>query len=177
MNLPEVTIRPADASDADRLALIGATTFAETYAGLVDGQAIVDHCASAHTPDAYRKLLNEGAAAWLALVEPGSAPVGYAVTCEPDLEAAEPGDRELRRIYALSRFHGAGVGAALLDAAIRGSGDSDRLLVGVKNDNHRAISFYRKQGFEQIGTRTFSVACKSYDDFVLARPIAAKASQ
>ena len=38
----------------------------------------------------------------------------------------------------------------------------------MKNDNHRAIGFYTKQGFRQIGTRRFDVGGTLYDDVVLA---------
>ena len=44
----------------------------------------------------------------------------------------------------------------------------ERLVLGVKNDNHRAIGFYTKQGFRQIGTRRFDVGGTLYDDVVLA---------
>ena len=47
----------------------------------------------------------------------------------------------------------------------------DRLLLGVKQDNERAIGFYRKQGFEQIATRRFDVGGTFYDDVVLARAL------
>ena len=46
-----------------------------------------------------------------------------------------------------------------------------RLLLGVKDDNHRAISFYAKHRFETVGTRRFDVGGKTYDDFVLARTL------
>ncbi|HCO47421.1 MAG TPA: GNAT family N-acetyltransferase, partial [Erythrobacter sp.] len=46
-----------------------------------------------------------------------------------------------------------------------------RLLLGVKDDNHRAIAFYTKQGFRQIATRRFDVGGTLYDDVVLARDL------
>ena len=55
------TLRRAGADDVDRLALIGAATFLETFAGILDGEAIVGHCARVHAPDAYREALDAGA--------------------------------------------------------------------------------------------------------------------
>ena len=48
-----------------------------------------------------------------------------------------------------------------------------RLLLGVYAQNDRALAFYRKQGFADLGTRQFNVGGKLYDDLVLARPLAA----
>lgn len=172
----EWTIRPAQAEDVDALALVGAATFLDTYAGAVDGDALIAHCAEHHSAAAYRTYLNAGAQAWLVELAPGGAPIGYALACSPELEQAQPGDWELKRIYLLSRFHGCGASAALLDRVVASCGDHSRLLLGVKNDNTRALHFYRKHGFAEIGTRSFQVGAHRYDDLVLARPLILKTS-
>ena len=64
-----------------------------------------------------------------------------------------------------------GTAAALFDHALDGAAGHDRLVLGVKNDNHRAIAFYTKQGFAQIATRRFDVGGTLYDDVVLARDL------
>jgi ribosomal protein S18 acetylase RimI-like enzyme len=169
-SMPVWTVRPAGLDDTSALALVGAATFLETFAGMIDGSAIVGHCAAHHSPEAYATLFAKGAQAWLGNAE-GDAPIGYALLAQPDLEAALPGDIELKRIYSLSRFHGSGLGGALMAAAVAGASGHERLLLGVKADNHRAIAFYRKQGFDPIATRQFNVGGKVYDDLVLARPL------
>ena len=169
---PSWTIREAGADDAAALALIGAATFLETFAGILDGDAIVAHCAAKHCDAAYRALLADGARAWLAEAQPGGAPIGFTLVGKPDLAAAEDGDIELKRIYSLSRFHGSGLGAALMREAVAAARDHRRLLLGVYARNERALAFYRKQGFADIGTRRFDVGGKLYDDLVLARPLA-----
>ena len=50
--IPTWTIREAGEADAPALALIGAATFLETFAGILDGDAIVGHCAAQHNADA-----------------------------------------------------------------------------------------------------------------------------
>jgi len=164
-------IRPADTVDAERLALVGAATFLESFAGVVDGGGIVAHCAQQHSAGKYRNYLNMGARAWLAEVGPGAAPVGYALACKPELEQAQDGDLELKRIYLFSRFQGSGIASALMQAVLAAADGHERLLLGVKDDNHRALAFYRKHGFEVIGTRRFDVGGKTYDDHVLARDL------
>jgi ribosomal protein S18 acetylase RimI-like enzyme len=78
---------------------------------------------------------------------------------------------ELKKIYVLSRFHGSGIALQLLNAAVKHAAGLNRLLLGVKADNHRAIAFYHKQGFDEIGTRRFDVGGTLYDDIVLARDL------
>jgi len=170
---PTWAIREAGEADAAALALIGAATFLETFAGILDGQAIVGHCAAQHQEAAYRAYLASGARAWLAEAQPGGAPSGFALIGRPDLAAAEAGDIELKRIYSLSRFHGSGLGAALMRCALDAAAGHRRLLLGVYARNERALAFYRKQGFVDVGTRQFNVGGKLYDDRVLARPFAA----
>ena len=166
---PDIAIREASATDAARLSLVADATFLETFAGLIDGEALVVHCARHHEPDHLRARLGAGARAWLAELD--GAPVGYALLVEPELDAAEPGDIELKKIYLLSRFHGGDTAARLLTSTIDGAAGHSRLLLGVKDDNHRAIGFYAKHGFRQIATRRFDVGGTLYDDVVLARDL------
>lgn len=164
-----VTIREAHVDDVGRLSLVASATFLETFSGMIDGDALVAHCTSAHAPDYLRDMLGQGARAWLAEID--RAPVGYALLTEPELDAARAGDIELKKIYLLSRFHGSGIASRLFDAALAGAAGRQRLLLGVKDDNHRAIAFYTKQGFAQIATRRFDVGGTLYDDVVLARDL------
>src|SRR3546814_11132329 len=72
--------------------------------------------------------------------------------------------RSLKRIYSLSRFHGTGLGAALMERAVAAAEGHRRLLLGVYARNDRALAFYPKQGFADIGTSRFDVGGKLYDE-------------
>ncbi len=166
-------IRECTAADAEALAIIGAATVLEAFAGLIPGDSLLAHCRKNHVPAAYRTLLADPRTrAWIAEVSPGAAPVGYAMLTPPDFPAGllRDGDRELRRIYLFSRFHGGGTARALMDRAIAEARrqDAERLLLGVHPENHRALAFYRKSGFVEIGRRTFRVGDSIFDDPVLA---------
>jgi diamine N-acetyltransferase len=174
----EWMIRTADKGEVDRLALIGAATFLETFAGILPGDAIVAHCRTEHGADAYRQLLADPrAAAWFAEAEEGGAPVGYALVTKPDLEAADPagGDLELKRIYSLSHMHGSGIGPKLMECAVEHAEAqrARRLLLGVFKYNVRAIAFYKREGFVPIAERQFRVGNKVCEDLVLAKPLGA----
>ncbi|WP_223620395.1 GNAT family N-acetyltransferase [Lysobacter sp. ESA13C] len=168
-----VRIRRAGADDAGALALAGAATFLETYAGILHGRDIVEHCRKQHAQEVYADWLDDaGAALWLAETAEGAAPVGYAVITPPKLPLHDlsGGDLELKRIYLLSRFHGGGVGRELMEQAVaearvRGA---RRLLLGVYAGNARALAFYARNGFEHVGERRFQVGGNTYGDAILA---------
>ncbi|MBB5710351.1 GNAT family N-acetyltransferase [Sphingomonas xinjiangensis] len=167
------TVCEAGLADAPALAVIGAASFLDTFAGVLSGSAIVEHCLGANSAERYAQYLSDGGRAWLAKIAPGAAPIGFALLTKPQIEGAQDGDIELKRIYTLSRFHGTGVGAALMQAVVAGAQGHARLLLGVYGANERAIAFYRKNGFDQIATRKFDIGGTLYDDVVLARPLAA----
>ena len=168
-------VRVAAEEDVDRLALVGAATFLETFAGVIDGAAIVAHCREEHSAGAYLRSMQTGATAWLAEAAVGLAPIGLALVDAPSLPGAELDgtDLELKRIYSFSRFHGTGLGSELMRVAVEHArrAEARRLLLGVYEHNARAIAFYRKEGFEPVGRRAFQVGHRVYDDLVLARRV------
>ena len=172
--LGDVVIRPCRASDAEGLALVGRATFLESYAEVLPGADILAHCAKQHAPSLYADWLARDAhGLWIAEAA-GGAPVGYVTLNPPDLPVETgPADIEIKRIYLLSRYHGGGLGAALLASALSGAvaRGCERVLLGVFSQNTQAIGFYRRQGFAQVGVRQFQVGANLYDDLVLGRPL------
>lgn len=170
---PPTRIRRAEAADAGALALIGAATFLETFAGILNGRDIVEHCRVQHAPSIYGGWLADPAVAvWLAETQTPPAPVGYALIAPSKLplDDVSETDLELKRIYLLSRFHGGGVGRELMNHAIaeaRARG-ARRLLLGVYAGNQRALAFYARNGFYQVGERLFEVGGNPYADNMLA---------
>jgi GNAT superfamily N-acetyltransferase len=189
-----ITVRPATLADAPALALVGAATFLEAYSWVLPGADIVEFCRDHSTVAAYEKYLQRpdtritlAVTGW---AQPPSAPAGFAMVCAPDMGgfATQPGDLELKRIYLFSRFRskatpvlnaegtllpGVRGGQALMDAAIASARElgGKCLLLGTNAGNERAIAFYRRNGFAEAGTRTFSVGCMSCCDLVFAKPL------
>ncbi len=155
------------------VSLVAGASVLEAFAGELTGADLLAHCQRNNSPEAFAKYLAQPSTRCvLAEAEPGDAPVGYHVCCEPDLPVpGTPGDYELRRIYLLHRFQGLGIGRALMEDALertRALGRT-RLLLGVYGQNHDAIRFYEKAGFERIGERLFRVGSTTHHDAVMAR--------
>ena len=168
----DVHVRECTVADATTLAVIGSATLLDAYAGFLPGEALLAHCARLHVPAVYEaELARPKSRAWLAEVEPGAAPIGYALLTVPEFppELVEAGDLELRRIYVLSRFHGDGAGKRLMETAVAHTREAGapHLLLGLHPENHRAMAFYRKHGFEQIGTRRFYLGQTPFEDPVM----------
>nr|WP_245942353.1 GNAT family N-acetyltransferase [Sphingomonas gilva] len=155
--------------------MVGAATFLDAFAGILDGPDIVAHCAANNSAAAFGKWLGDGGSVVsIAETATGGAPVGYTVLTAPDLPIAiGPGDIELKRIYALSRFHGTGLGGALMELALddaRRAGKS-RVLLGVYGENARARAFYERHGFTLSGKRDFRVGATVHQDVIYARAL------
>lgn len=166
----EVILRECVPGDEEALALVGAATFLETFAGLLDGPDILAHCRNQHAAAQY--------AGWLAdpeyklcLAELNGGPVGFAVLSPPDLPVVlNEQDIELKRIYLLHRFQGGGLGRRLLEWSVAQARSlrRERLLLGVKADNTAALAFYDRVGFIRIGERKFLVGSMLCDDYILS---------
>jgi GNAT superfamily N-acetyltransferase len=156
---------------AETLALIGPASFLEAFAGVLEGEDILAHCRNQHSVAKY--------AAWLAepearacVAEVKGAPVGYALLLKPNLPLETTADDlELKRIYLLHRFQGAGIGSALMHWSLEtaASMGKKRLLLGVHDGNRQAIAFYERHGFRQVGTRSFQVGKTICSDLILGR--------
>ena len=172
---PAWRLRVAGAADADALALVASASFLETYAGSLDGADLVAHCVANNTREKFAAWASDPhTAVTLAEIIPGYAPLGYTVLTSVDLPV-EPrdGDIELRRIYAMARLHGSGVGPAMMAQALADAArlGKTRVLLGVWGENYRAHRFYERQGFAVVGTRQFKVGNVVHDDLVYARSV------
>jgi ribosomal protein S18 acetylase RimI-like enzyme len=171
---PKIACREVHADEASTLAVIGSATLLEAFAGWLPGISLLAHCRANHSAEAWLQLLAQpGTRAWLAEVEPGAAPVGYALlVAKPEFPASllQPGDMELRRIYVFSRFHGSGAAPLLHHHVTKAAQDAGagRLLLGVHEGNARALAFYHRNGYTAVGRRTFRVGAETFDDPVLA---------
>ena len=103
----------------------------------------------------------------------GYAQLRFASAPKPGVTLARP--VELGRIYLLPRFHGQGLGTALMgrlvEHARRRGGDG--LWLNAWQDATRAIAFYLRQGFHIVGRTEFTVGDDSKPNWVMQKCFAA----
>jgi diamine N-acetyltransferase len=175
MIAPGLVIRPAEARDAGALAALGARTFADTFGAdntaedlrlyLTVTYGASQQLAEFVDPD-IRTLVADQGGLLVAFTQLRRGPSPPCVTL--------PSPVEVWRFYVDKPWHGRGVARHLMDAAL----DTARELGGssvwlsVWERNPRAIAFYTKCGFSDVGSKLFLVGTDRQTDRVMAREIA-----
>ena len=165
-----MNIRYGTTDDAGMLSELGAKTFFETFAKDNTPENIEAYLRKSFSPEIQFHELSQPEAIFLIAETNGSA-IGYAQLILNSRDQAIGGSRplELRRIYAAQEHQGKGVGKGLMQAAIREARrrGCDCIWLGVWEKNQRAIEFYKKWGFREVGTHTFTVGDEPQNDFVM----------
>ena len=168
-----VRLRRATAEDAALLSVVGSATFLESYAWAMPGRDVAQFCIEQHTVELYARYLAKVDTRITLAVTGDDAPVGFAMLCEPDFAGFDvvDGDIELKRIYRLSQYGAGRTGQRLMDAALADAREMGRkrVLLGTNAGNVRAIEFYRRNGFEEVGTRRFVVGMQQCCDAVFGK--------
>ena len=85
----------------------------------------------------------------------------------------DPDSLEIERIYVSSEFQGAGLGRYLIEQAIAIATERNKeyAWLGVWEMNEKAIRFYKKNGFYEIGTHTFVMGEDVQNDYVMRKDL------
>ena len=164
-------IRPATAADAAALAEFAARCFSDTYAKVNDPEDMALHLARTFSADIQaREIADPSGACLLAIVEGRIA--GYTVVRDGVSHPSVGGTRpcEVRRFYVDHAWHGRGLAPALMmgarsEASARGA---TTLWLTAWEENPRALGFYAKMGFRDVGVATFLLGRSAQTDRVLA---------
>lgn len=170
-----VTIRRATDDDAAALAEFGRRTFEETFGPDNDPGNLAIYVARAYGPA--RQLAEIRDPDGITLISEHQGVIaGYAQVhrLNPAACVTDPHPVELRRFYVDRPFQGRGLARrqmrAVLDAARALGGETVWLAVWERNP--RAMAFYNKCGFRDVGAQTFQMGPEEQYDRVYARPIA-----
>lgn len=169
-----VVWRRAGPQDAEALAYLGAATFLTTFAFDHPGQPLIEHLRAEHSTAYYADKLEQPDIDIVIGETPLGAPIGYVMMVPPTHpELQQSGDIELKRIYLLGPWQGGGNGKTMLEQAfeIARERKAQRILLAVYEVNSRAIAFYERAGFSQIGETVFMVGDVPFRDMVYARPL------
>ena len=168
------TLRPADLEDAELLAELGARTFRETFEAICSPQDLAAFLVTAYGTEQQRvELADPSRPAWVLAID--GVPAGFVQLRLGHREPCITGLRpvELQRIYLLRSVQGSGLGAALMDTAVdhaRAWG-ADVLWLGVWENNARALAFYRRSGFREVGEHIFQIGQQVDRDLILAKEL------
>ncbi|WP_242097135.1 GNAT family N-acetyltransferase [Sphingomonas sp. CROZ-RG-20F-R02-07] len=163
-----IACRDAVPADAACLADLSTRAFTETFGHLYSPEnlaAFLEKLSVARWAD---ELADP--ALRVRLAEDDGIAAGFAKIGPPSLPFTTRGpSAELRQLYVLTPWQGAGVAYQLMDWAIdatRSLGAAD-LYLSVFVDNARARRFYQRYGFERVGTYDFMVGTHRDEDDVM----------
>ena len=167
-------IRPATVADAAELAELGERSFRETFAADNRPEDIEAYVTVTYSLAKQRSDLLDPDRTTL-LVHADDRLIAYAQLRDgavPDAVAG-PSPIELLRFYVDRPWHGQGIAQRLMDAVIdtaRGRG-AGTLWLAVWEFNPRAVAFYAKCGFRDVGSKPFVLGSDHQTDRVMARAL------
>lgn len=167
-----ITIRQATPDDATLLASLGATTFNESFAADNTAENMALYLEKAFGEDVQRRELSDPARTVFFAEQDGRV-VGYAMLHD-GLAPASVGNGdalEIARLYSVKRTIGMGVGATLMQRCIdeAAARAKQALWLAVWGRNARAIAFYQRWGFIEVGSKTFTLGRDRQTDLIMAR--------
>ena len=168
------SLRSAVATDASALAELAERTFRDTFAAHNTEEDMDLHCAATFGPAIQAGEIADPRFVTLVAEQEGTL-IGYGQLhwgAAPKAVIAEK-PAEIARLYVDRGWHGRGVAQELMTALLyaAGDGDADRVWLGVWEHNPRAIAFYRKHGFVEVGSHVFQLGRDPQRDLLMVRPL------
>ncbi|MGB3073718.1 MAG: GNAT family N-acetyltransferase [Chitinophagales bacterium] len=169
-----ISIRKGTVADAADLTEIGIVTFTEKWKDNYDQKTLQTYLSKAYDAAVILRELQQEVVTYL-IATAENQMIGFAKLSRRQQLAewiTEP-CLEVCRIYVLQAFQDHKAGARLMDAAIEIAKEEklQSVVLGVWENNHRAISFYKKLGFEQIGTHPFLTGDVVETDWVMRKEV------
>lgn len=168
-------IRRASAADAANLAALAERTFRDTFTEVNTPENMAAHAAASYGIDKQREEIESDRIRTL-LVELDGVVAGYAQLRNghhPDCVSAENAI-ELWRFYIDRSGIGRGLAQRLMQAVVVEAAEWNgrALWLGVWERNPRAIAFYRKCGFVEVGAHVFRLGDDAQTDLIMQRELA-----
>ncbi len=168
--MDDIVIKKIKLADVAELQAIGRKTFVETFAdqNTADNmQLYLDKNLSVEKLT--YELTDPNSEFYFALVDnkvSGYLKINYG---RAQTELKDKSSLEIERIYVLKDFHGKNVGQVLYNNAIDIAlqTNAEYVWLGVWEKNHRAINFYKKNGFVEFDKHIFKLGNDEQTDIMM----------
>lgn len=169
-----VKIVQAGYTEVQDLQKIGRQTFTETFAEHNSAQNLADYLDESFATTKLTKELNNPESnfyfAYVGNVLAGYLKINFG---DAQTEIIDELAMEIERIYVLKDFQRQKVGQALFQKALDVAAETScsNIWLGVWEKNHKALNFYRKNGFEEFDQHIFRIGDDEQTDFLMKRTI------
>lgn len=165
-----ITYRDAMPADGAELAAMAKRSFTDTFGTLYRPEDLAAFLDQTFGEKGLPAQLTDPAYTVRVAVDESGEIVGFAKIGPVAFPGEWPATAiELHQLYVRGDQHGAGVGPALMDWAIDVARADGRMevILSVYVDNARAIRFYERYGFVEIGRYVFMVGEQPDDDRIM----------
>ncbi len=170
------SIRSCATSDAAQLAALGSHLFVQAYGPTHPEPELSAYLARSFDAEKVARDLGSGDVCAHVVEDESHAMIGYAylrvsTNVTSTVNALRP--LEIQRFYVDTGWHGLGVAQALMVECVAEAvrRRSDALWLSVWQKAPRPQAFYKRMGFQIVGTAEFYFGDTIEDDFVMVRPI------
>jgi ribosomal protein S18 acetylase RimI-like enzyme len=168
-------IRIANKDDTGFIALLARITFTETFGHLFkDKQDLLDYYDSTFLVNKIENSISKpNNIYWIALVD--RLAVGYAklkLNSQSEF-ISEENVCQLQKIYILRDFLSMKIGFELQNLLLKKAKENgfSKIWLSVLNSNERAINFYIKNGFMEIGNHDFQIGKENFEFIALSKKL------
>lgn len=168
--MSNIEIRKVTLKDIEQLQKIGRQTFLETFAESNTKENMKTYLEEGFSNEKLAtELADNDSEFYFAMLK--NEVIGYLKLNfgKSQTELKDNRALEIERIYVSEEFHGKSVGQILYDKAIQiaDKKNADYVWLGVWEENPRAISFYKKNGFIEFDKHIFMLGKDKQTDIMM----------
>lgn len=168
------SIRKCTTEDLESLLSISYKTFHETFSAQNTAENMKAYSDATYQPEKFqRELENPNSEFFYIYYQDDLA--GFLKLNILDAQSEPMGDDalEVERIYILNDYQKLGLGKELLDLAFEVAKrlEKKKVWLGVWEYNENALGFYKKIGFEKVGSHAFYMGDDRQTDFILEKEL------
>lgn len=168
--MENIQINKITLDEIEQLQKIGRQTFQETFSESNSEENMKDYLEKGFSTEKLtEELTNKNSEFYFAVLD--NNVIGYLKINfgESQTELQDEKSLEIERIYVSKEFHGKKVGQLLYEKAIQTAEEknADYVWLGVWEENHRALSFYKKNGFVEFDKHIFKLGNDEQTDIMM----------
>ena len=172
--MKEIILKKVSLNDLESLQIIAKQTFFDTFSPHNTEENMALYMSTGFTPEKLTlEIQNKNSQFFFALCE--NEVIGYLKVNKGDAqtELQDAQSLEIERIYVSKDFHGRKVGQILYDKALEIAGETgvDYIWLGVWEENHRAVQFYKKNGFVEFNQHIFKFGSEDQTDVMMKKEL------
>ncbi len=172
--MEEIILKQIGTENVEQLQKIARQTFFDTFSPQNSEENMAEYMRTGFTIEKLTaEVENEDSEFFFALLDDeviGYLKINFGAA---QTELQDDKSLEIERIYVSKDFHGKKVGQILYDKALQiaQNKDLEYVWLGVWEENHRAVQFYKKNGFVEFDKHIFKFGSEDQTDIMMKKSL------